>query len=53
MITLLRELSCVTFFDNMRCYSFNLIFTCTLARSLWGINFEFSHVGFVSLDTVG
>jgi hypothetical protein len=37
----------------MRYYIFNLIFTSTLAHSLWGINSEFSHVGFVSLDTVG
>jgi hypothetical protein len=52
MITLLRELSCVTFFDSMRYYSFNLIFTCTLSRSLRGINYEFSHVGFVSLNAI-
>jgi hypothetical protein len=32
---------------------FNLIFTSTLARSLWGINYEFSHIGFVSFDAVG
>jgi hypothetical protein len=49
MITLLRDLSCVTFFDSMRYYSFNLIFTCTLACSLWGINFEISHVGFCKI----
>jgi hypothetical protein len=36
----------------MRYYIFNLIFTSTLARSLWCINSDFSHVGFVSLDAI-
>jgi hypothetical protein len=38
---------------NMRYYFFNLIFTSTLACSLWRINSDFSHVGFVSLDAIG
>jgi hypothetical protein len=37
----------------MRYYIFNLIFMSTLARSLWGINSNFSHVSFVSLDAIG
>jgi predicted permease len=37
----------------MRYYIFNLIFTSTLAHSLWAINYDFSHVGFVSLDAIG
>jgi hypothetical protein len=37
----------------MRYYIFNLIFTSTLALSLLGINSNFSHVGFVSLDAIG
>jgi hypothetical protein len=52
MITF-KGLNCVTFFGSMRYYIFNLIFTSTLASSLWVINPEFSHVGFISLDAVG
>jgi hypothetical protein len=53
MITLLREFKLCYFLWQHRYYIFNLIFTSTLARNLWGINSEFSHVGFVSLDAVG
>jgi hypothetical protein len=54
MITLLREFEfCVTFIGSMRYYIFNLIFMSTLERILWGINSDFNHVGFVSLDAVG
>jgi hypothetical protein len=53
MITLLREFKLRYFLWQHEILQFNLIFTSTLAHNLWGINSEFSHVSFVSLDAVG
>jgi hypothetical protein len=53
MITLLREFKFCYFLWQHKILHFQFDFTSTLACTLWGINSEFTHVGFVSLDAVG